>query len=359
MFLHFYAPFGKLRCFFVGKAVLLTVRERHVHLCSPLFGINKFYIFLSEILGYNRLGASFKRGFPKNKFIRNNGALHYHFSQTVRTVYNNHFVKTGFGINRKSHAARSHVRTHHFLHANRKRDVKMGKPFIGAVRYRPVRKKRSDAALNVGEELVRAAHVQKSLLLTGERSTRQIFGRRRCPHRNINVLEIHLLQFFVRAHPVVLQVGRKFGGQYHFPHGRPLFLEVLNIVGVKIGQRLFYLILQPRLFYKVAISVRGNRKAIRYLDIQFGKGRVHLAQSSVFASHDWRIPDFQILKPADKGFFLNIHNVTYESTKYYECTKAELLPFFVCSYFLVFSYDYSLIANNKSETFEPVSPVNK
>jgi hypothetical protein len=263
-----------------GKAVALLVRYIDRLHATRFAGLRELHLdeLRADRAADDRVLALFERSLEDVELVRIHGALNDRFAKTVARRDEHGVLEARFGIERKHHAGRAHVRANHALHARRQRDLSVRKSLVHAIRDSAVVIQRRKHVLHAIEDFVDADHVEIAFLLTGERCIRQVFSRCRRTHgerqlfgrTRLKRVETLADQFFEarlqrRVDDPLTDLLACFGKGFYIVH-----VEEFQTLGDALGQ---VVVMQ-----EIAKRLRRGRKTSRHLHAGFGELADHFAE---------------------------------------------------------------------------------
>src|SRR5690349_11498690 len=107
-------------------------------MAAPTLAVNHADLLGSEPAPQHPAKALAQRRLVNVEFIWIDLALHDGLTETVTTCDKDHVTKPGFGIEREDDAACRQIRTDHFHHGDRERDLEMIEAVVDAIGDRAI-----------------------------------------------------------------------------------------------------------------------------------------------------------------------------------------------------------------------------
>ena len=158
-----------------------------------------------------------------------------------------------------------------------------------------------------GHQMLLAAHVQEGFLLPGEGCFRQIFGGGGGTHGDGEFLR----RAACRAHRApgiekfLVQPLRKRSGQHPAADLRSDDRQPLDVLNIKIGQRVADSLIESLLRQEVAVGMRRGGETAGHRNAEIRQPRDHFADGSVLAADQFDVFISQLLERNDVG--LHVH----------------------------------------------------
>ena len=111
----------------------------------------------------------------------------------------------------------------------------MVEAFVGAIRDRPISKKRGEAAPACMEQRVAALHIEVRLLLARKARVRQVLGRGAAAHGNIKRMRGIRRQLSVCLCDRLLKVCGYFRRHDRMPNARSALSEVSDVARIEVA----------------------------------------------------------------------------------------------------------------------------
>ena len=257
-------------------------------LCGGI-GENHFRGFLAEAAADNRAPSGCERGLINIKLVGIDGALDDEFAQSVSGGDENGVFESRFGVESEHHAAGGQVAARHFLDADRDGDLARIKAVVGAVGDCARGVKRGENALDGGDKIVLAAHIQKSVLLAGERRFRQILGGRRRAHGDGAFAARAVVQQSISGANFGIQIGRQSRRQNAVADGRRRAREIVGRINIGGFEFAVDEVAQTGCAQKSAVGVGGGRESVRHAHAGRGQFADEFAERGVFAADDGEV----------------------------------------------------------------------
>ena len=257
----------------------------------------------AEILAQHRAASGAQRRLVDVEFIRIDRALHDRLAQTIRGGDEHHVAKAGVGVEREHDAGAAEIAAHHVLNADGERDRAMIEIVVHAVGYGAVVEQRGIHFVHAGHQMLLAAHVQESLLLSGKRCLRQIFGGRRGTDRDGELAPDRRspCPSCARRRGSRLQPLRERRGEHPAADLRADHREPLHVIDVERRQDVADALIEPVLREEVPIRMRGRREPAGHRDAESRQSGDHFADGRILAADEFNVFVLQLLEGNDVG----------------------------------------------------------
>ena len=180
--------FRKAQHFRIGNAEFLPLGVRHRPgeggAAAAALAVDHADLLAAEPAPQHPAKSLFEGRLVNVELVRIDLALDDGFAKAVTTRDKDHVAKSGFGIEREHDAAGRQIGAHHLHHGDRERHLEMIKALVDAVGNRAIGEDRGKAASAGFEQIVRAAHIEKAVVLAGKARGRQILRGCGTPHRD-------------------------------------------------------------------------------------------------------------------------------------------------------------------------------
>jgi len=219
--------------------------------------------------------------------------------QIVGSIDEDDIAESGFGIQREHHAGRSNVRTHHLLHADGERHLRVIKPLMHAIGNRPVIEERGENATAGDQQVFRAADIEKGVLLAGEGGIRKVLGRGRAARRHVRLRSVLSRQVPVRRRDFPGQVRRHVGIENPAANLGAGPLQLRQIIRIHAFQARLDALGEMIVFEKMPVGPGSGGESVGDPHAFGAQVAEHLAQGSVLATDEGDVIHPQLGKCAD------------------------------------------------------------
>ena len=281
----------------------LPVLVVHVDGAHPLaaagFGVDHLDRFLSEVLAQDAAQPRAQPRLVHVELIGIDRALHDRLAEPVGGGDEHHVAEPRIGVEREHDTRGTQIAAHHVLHADGQGDGVMIEVVVHAVGDRAVVEQGGIDLVHGGEQMLLAAHVEKSLLLAGKGGLGQIFGGGRRAHRDGELLAMaHLAP---RLGHLALQSRRKGRGEHPAADLLADGGEAVHVVHVERREDLADAPVEAVLREEVPVGLRGGGEAAGNGHAEAREARDHLADRGILAADDLDILALQLLERNDVG----------------------------------------------------------
>ena len=223
------------------------------------FGVDHLDGLAAEILAQDRALAGAQRRLVDVELIGIDGALHHGLAQAVGSSDEHHVAKSGFRVEREHDTGCAQIAAHHVLHADRQRHRAVIEFVVHAIGDGAIVEQRRVHFVHGLEQLLLAAHVEKSFLLAGEGCLGQILGGGRGAHRH-RELARRCCPASCARRPAPQSAGAPGKGVASIQPriSAPTTAKPIDIVDVERRQRGANALVEPVLRQEIAIGMRGG-----------------------------------------------------------------------------------------------------
>ena len=169
----------------------------------------------------------------------------------------------------------------------------------GAIGDGAIVEQRGKQARAGGEQILGSTNIEKSILLSGERSRGQILGGGRAAHRDIRIRTIFLRQLRIGCGNLARQRLGQWRLRYPFAYLRASSFQRRDIARVERAEARAYFIREIVGYQKIEIRLGSGGKPVRYSRPVCTETAHHLAKRGVLSTDQGDIGVAQHLKRTD------------------------------------------------------------
>ena len=262
-------------------------------------GVDHAHVLATQSPAQDGTVSLAKRRLVDVEFVGIDGALDDVFAQSVDARDEDHIAKTGFRIQRECDAAGGPVGSDHLHHADRKRDLEMVEPIVGAIGNCAVRENGSKAAPTGVEQIFHAVNVEETFVLAGKARRRQILGGGRAADGDRNVSAILVFERPIGSGNLLPQALGAGGLEDDLACFGSALCEDIHAGFIEPVQKLMQLVPCSGRSERVAVCLGRQGKTIRNSDALSRKNGIKLPERSVLAANDRNIAEMNIAEPTN------------------------------------------------------------
>ena len=262
---NFLSAFSQFFDLSIGQLLLVLFIQRNHY----FFAVASSLTNQLDILTIDILLNDFSGSLINGVVIRGYSALYNVFAQAPSAFDKNVLIVAGSNVNSEHNACS--LGEYHHLYCCRKSNIQMVKALFFTIVYSAVGKAGSIAFLNLCYDGSSALNIQIGILLTSERSVRQVLSGSagaNC-YEGISLADL-FAQLFISFSNQVLQVLGHFLIHDSLANLGANLTQLSAVVHIQTGNQVFNLFIETGFFEEISVGASSGCKAIGYGHIHMG-----------------------------------------------------------------------------------------